>query len=136
MSGDWRKMTMADPTIAAESTAPGGLEATRVTADEVLARLGRGEPLVFVDARNEEAWEKSSEKLPAALRVSPQMKDEEETLPLIPRDRGIITYCTCPHEESAARVAKFLLGRGYADVHPLYGGLEAWRRAGGTLAPK
>jgi rhodanese-related sulfurtransferase len=127
---------MADPTIAPESTAPGGLEATRVTADEVLARLGRGEPLVFVDARKEEEWEKASEKLPGALRVSPQMKDEQETLPLIPRDRGVITYCTCPHEESSARVANFLIARGYADVHPLYGGIEAWQRAGGTLDAK
>jgi rhodanese-related sulfurtransferase len=64
------------------------------------------------------------------------MKDEQETLPLIPRDRGVITYCTCPHEESSARVANFLIARGYADVHPLYGGIEAWCRAGGTLAPK
>jgi rhodanese-related sulfurtransferase len=127
---------MSDPTIAAESTAPGGLEATRVTADEVMARLGRGEPIVFVDARSEEEWQKSSEKLPGAVRLSPEVKDEEETLPIIPRDRAIITYCCCPHEESAARVASFLLARGYADVHPLYGGLEAWRRAGGTLDPK
>jgi len=127
---------MADPTIAAESTAPGGLEATRVTADEVMARLGRGEPIVFVDARNEETWEESSEKLPGALRLSPQVKDVEETLPIIPRDRSVITYCTCPHEESAARVARFLIARGYSDVHPLYGGLEAWRRAGGALEPK
>jgi rhodanese-related sulfurtransferase len=127
---------MVDPTIATESTAPGGLEATRVTADEVLTRLGRGEPIVFVDARSEDDWKKSSEKLPGALRLSPEVRDEEETLPLIPRDRGIITYCTCPHEESAARVANFLLDRGYSDVHPLYGGVEAWRRAGGTFAPK
>jgi rhodanese-related sulfurtransferase len=127
---------MADPTIPAESTAPGGLEATRVTADEVITRLGRGEPLVFVDARNEDEWEKSDEKLPGALRLSPEVRDEEETLPLIPRDRGVITYCTCPHEESAARVADFLIARGLTDVHPLYGGMEAWRRAGGTFSPK
>jgi rhodanese-related sulfurtransferase len=127
---------MADPTTTAESTAPAGLEATRVTADEVMARLSRGEPLVFVDARGEEAWNESSEKLPGALRLSPEVKDVEETLPIIPRDRSVITYCDCPHEESAARVARFLAGRGYSDVHPLYGGVEAWRRAGGALVPR
>ena len=127
---------MADPTIAANSAAPGGLEATRVTADEVLTRLERGEPLVFVDARNEEEWSRSGEKLPGAHRLAPEVRDEQETLPLIPRDHGVITYCTCPHEESAARVADFLIARGWTDVHPLYGGLEAWRRAEGTLVPK
>src|SRR5262245_22652307 len=123
---------MADPTIAPRSTAPGGLEATRVTADEVLSRLSRGEPLVFVDARRDDEWQTASETLPGAIRLSPEVRDEEETLPLIPRDRGVITYCTSPHEESAARVADFLIARGWTDVHPLYGGVEAWRRAGGT----
>jgi rhodanese-related sulfurtransferase len=127
---------MANSTGVAASAAPEALEATRVTADEVLARLDRGEPLVFVDARSEEEWQASGERLSGAVRMSPVVRDEEETLPLIPRDRGIITYCTCPHEESAARVASFLVFRGYKDVHPLYGGMEAWRRAGGTLSPK
>jgi rhodanese-related sulfurtransferase len=127
---------MADPTTPAQSTAPGGLEATRVTADEVLARLERGEPLVFVDARKEEEWDKSGEMLPGAVRLAPEVRDEQETLPLIPQNRGVITYCTCPHEESSARVADFLIARGWTDVHPLYGGLEAWRRAGGKLVPK
>jgi rhodanese-related sulfurtransferase len=126
---------MADPTTA-DSTARAELEATRVTADEVMARLSRGEPVVFVDARSEEVWNDSSEKLPGALRLAPEVKDEQETLPIIPRDRSVITYCECPHEESAARVARFLAGRGYSDVHPLYGGLEAWRRAGGALVPR
>ena len=127
---------MADPTIPADSAAPGGLEATRVTADEVLTRLERGEPLVFVDARNEEEWTSSGETLPGAVRLAPEVRDEQETLPLIPRDRGVITFCNCPHEEAAARIADFLIARGWKDVHPLYGGLEAWRRAGGALSPK
>ncbi len=127
---------MADSTIVAESTAPGRLEATRVTADEVLARMERGEPLVFLDARSEAEWQESYEKLRGAVRMSPEIRDEEETLPLIPRNRGVITYCTCPHEESAARVADFLIARGWSDVHPLYGGVESWRRAGGPFSPK
>jgi rhodanese-related sulfurtransferase len=98
--------------------------------------MSRGEPLAFVDARREEEWQKSNEKVAGALRLSPDVQDDQETLPLIPQGRSIITYCTCVHEESAARVAEMLIARGYADVHPLYGGLEAWRRAGGKLSPK
>ena len=40
-------------------SAPGGLTAPRVTVDEVLARLDRGEQIAFVDARREEEWRSS-----------------------------------------------------------------------------
>ncbi|HJS59131.1 MAG TPA: rhodanese-like domain-containing protein [Vicinamibacteria bacterium] len=116
------------------SSAPGGLTAPRVTVDEVLARLDRGEQLAFVDARREEEWRISSQKLPGAVRLSPEGK--EETLPLIAPDRAVVTYCTCAHEASAARVAEMLMARGYKDVHPLHGGFDAWREAGGALEPR
>lgn len=127
---------MAHELVPVEKTVPDALEATRVTADEVLARMERAEPILFVDARGEEEWGKSSEKLPGALRLSPESLVEGDTFPIIPRGHSIVTYCTCLHEEAAARVAKILSARGYTDVHPLHGGLEAWRRAGGELVPK
>jgi rhodanese-related sulfurtransferase len=33
-------------------------------------------------------------------------------------------------------VAQELLGRGFKNVHPLYGGLEAWEKAALPLDPK
>ena len=116
------------------SSSPGGLTAPRVTADELLARLDRGEPITFVDARREEEWRRSSEKLAGAVRLAPD--GEDESLPMIPPGRAVVTYCTCPHEASAARVAELLMARGYDDVHPLYGGMEAWREAGGAMEEK
>jgi rhodanese-related sulfurtransferase len=66
--------------------------ATRVTADEVIERMGRGEQFYFVDTRNPTAWGESDEKLPGALRVPAD--EVERHLGEIPRDRAIITYCT------------------------------------------
>ncbi len=126
---------MADELVEKEK-APDTLEATRVKADEVMVRLGRGEPIVFVDARRDDAWRDAQEKLPGAVRLGPGDVARDETLPLIPIHRSIVTYCTSPYEASSAKVAKILADRGYTDVHPLYGGLEAWRRAGGALVPK
>ena len=68
------------------------MEATRVTADEVKERMDRGEPLVFVDARNPQAWGEAEKKLPGALRVPAD--EVERHLDEIPRDRTVITYCT------------------------------------------
>lgn len=67
-------------------------EPTRVTVDEVIERLNRGEQFVFVDARNPKAWGKAETKLPGAFRIP---SDEvEQHLNEIPQGRTIITYCT------------------------------------------
>jgi len=67
-------------------------QATRVTADEVLERMRRGEPLVFLDTRNPQAWGAAQTKLPGAIRVPAD--EVGGHLPSIPRDRAVITYCT------------------------------------------
>lgn len=65
---------------------------TRVTVDEILARMKRGEPFVFIDTRNAQAWSTAETKLPGAIRVPAE--EVEEHLADIPRDRVVITYCT------------------------------------------
>ncbi len=68
------------------------MEPTRITIDEAKERIDRGEPLVFIDSRNSEAWAKASARLPGAIRVP---SDEiEKHLNELPRDRAIVTYCT------------------------------------------
>jgi rhodanese-related sulfurtransferase len=37
---------------------------------------------------------------------------------------------------SSARVAQRLLEQGWKNVHPLYGGFEAWEKAGLPVEPK
>jgi len=48
----------------------------------------------------------------------------------------MVTYCTCPHEASSARVAQKLLNHGFKNVHALYDGLDAWVKAGYPVEPK
>ena len=68
------------------------MEPTRVTVDEVQARMERGEPFTFIDTRGPEAWEQSDVKLPGALHIL--AGETEAHLDEIPRDRTVITYCT------------------------------------------
>jgi rhodanese-related sulfurtransferase len=100
----------------------------------VKERMDRGEPLVFLDTRAPEAWDKSDVKIAGAIRVPPDKV--EQHLKEIPRDHTIITYCTCPHEASSARVALSLMIHDWKNVHPLYGGFEAWRQAGSPVESK
>ena len=53
--------------------------------------------------------------------------------PLLPHDQhahGLVVYCDCPNEISAARIARQLLRAGFQNVRPLVGGLTAWETAG------
>ncbi|HEY5213369.1 MAG TPA: VTT domain-containing protein, partial [Acidobacteriaceae bacterium] len=69
--------------------------------------------------------------LPGALRIGPdELKQRREIIPL---DRDIVLYCTCPSEETSAKVALELRRLGIKRVRPLRGGLQAWRDAGYPL---
>jgi rhodanese-related sulfurtransferase len=63
-----------------------------ISAREAKGMWERRQPVVFLDARNDQAWAASSEKLPGALRVPADTV--EEHLAEIPRHATIIAYCT------------------------------------------
>lgn len=110
------------------------MEATRVTVDEVSERMDRGEQFTFVDTRNPKAWGEAETKLPGAIYIPAD--EVEKHIADIPHDRVVITYCTCPHEASSGRVAQTLMEHGFKNVHPLFGGFEAWEKAALPVEPK
>ena len=48
----------------------------------------------------------------------------------IPKEREIIFYCSCPHEETSTRVAEEYKAAGFVNAKVLQGGYEAARAAG------
>lgn len=64
----------------------------RVTADEVQARLDRGEPIAFVDSRSAASWADSDVQIKGSVRVPPDHAGPE--LSKVPKDRSVVTYCT------------------------------------------
>lgn len=66
--------------------------ANKLTVEEVKQRMDRGEPLVFADARNPQAWRDATTMLPGAIRVPADQV--EQHLGEIPHDRTVISYCT------------------------------------------
>jgi len=67
-------------------------ETLRISAQEVIRRVNRGEQVYFVDARNPQAWGEADTKLPGAARVPADQT--EAHLADMPRDRMIVAYCT------------------------------------------
>ena len=116
------------------SAKPQRTEPTRLNAAEVKGRMDRGERFVFVDVRSQKDWNESGGRLPGAIRMA--ASEIEQHLREIPQGRTIVTYCSCPNEESSATVALELMRHGFLHVHPLIGGFDGWRAAGGTVEPK
>ena len=107
------------------------LRIARITAEELKERMDAGEDVVVVDLRSALEVEAEPETIPGAVRMD--AADLEEAFEVIPRDREIVVFCSCPNEATSARVALRLRALGITQIRPLADGLEAWRRLGFPL---
>ena len=64
------------------------MDELRVDPEEVKGR----DDVVFVDARNEQAWSEAGTKLPGAIRVPANALASH--LDQLPKDKLIVAYCT------------------------------------------
>jgi len=104
------------------------LRMARIGVDELWRLMQAGEEPVVVDVRSGLARQLEPRGIPGALPL--EIDAIGARAGILPTDREIILYCTCPNEESAAHVAKQLMNLGYTRVRPLQGGLDAWVDAG------
>jgi membrane protein DedA with SNARE-associated domain/rhodanese-related sulfurtransferase len=107
------------------------LRMRRLSIPELSTLQQGGENVVLVDVRTKKLWEQ--ERIPGALSFDAAQWDGADDHPH--RDATIVVYCDCPAEASAVVVARALREKGFRAVHPLGGGLEAWRQAGFKLEP-
>jgi len=95
------------------------------------ARSEGSEAPFIIDLRHPLDVLTDPEVLPGALRIGPdELKLHRDE---IPHDREIVLYCTCPSEQTSAKVAMELRRLGVSRVRPLRGGLQGWKDAGYPL---
>lgn len=107
------------------------LRMARISVDDLYAMMEDGVEPVIIDVRMPTRRQLDPFTIPGALTITPERLASQ--LDTLPRDSKIILFCNCPNEVSAAIVARELAKHGFADVHPLLGGLDAWRAAGFSL---
>ena len=104
---------------------------SRLDPVDLKRMLDSGQNPFIVDLRHPLDYLPDPRVLPGAIRFSP------ETLMLrsgeIPRDRDVILYCTCPSEQTSAKLALDLHKIGVTRVRPLKGGFDGWKEAGYPL---
>ena len=102
----------------------------RVQPFEVVRMIEAGKAPTILDARKSDSYEQLPLKIPGSVRVLPEdLANSMVGLDLDPA-RPVIAYCSCPDEETSARVARDLRKAGFKDVRILKGGLGAWTNAG------
>lgn len=95
------------------------------------ATLQGNKPPFIVDLRHPLDYLPDPRVLPGALRIGPnEIRQHSE---IIPRDRDVVLYCTCPNEETSAKLALQLHNLGVYRVRPLRGGFDGWKEAGYPL---
>lgn len=104
------------------------LRIARISVDELRDLVARGSAATIVDVRSPTIQKIDPRFIPGALVMD--IHTIHERLHELPTDQDIVFYCSCPNDASSAFVAKKLLDRGFTNVRPLHGGLNAWIEAG------
>ena len=109
------------------------LERHSVSPQELYASLSSGEPVFIFDVRQALDLLAYPEQIPGAQRVPPEEVLEKPSL--IPKDKDVVVYCTCPSEKTSRRVLRRALALGFSRVKFLSGGLAAWKGLGFPVEP-
>jgi membrane protein DedA with SNARE-associated domain/rhodanese-related sulfurtransferase len=104
------------------------LQIARITPEELKGKIDAGEDVIIVDLRHQLEFEAQPETIPGALHI--EESELEEAHEVIPRDREIVLFCSCPNEATAASLALLLRSKGITKIRPLAGGYEGWRSRG------
>ena len=105
---------------------------TRTVTPNELKPLGEKKAVTVLDVRRQNDYDADRVKLPGAEWRNPdQLADWSAKLP---KEKEIVIYCARGGSVSNA-VLDTLLGKGL-EARFIEGGIEAWKAAGGNVAPK
>jgi rhodanese-related sulfurtransferase len=110
-----------------------------ITADELKAKLNGNQPVTIIDVRGAEAYSAASTTIKGAIHYKTRkLKYRLNYPPLkgLPKDREIVTYCSCPKDEASIAAAQILQASGFKRVRVLQGGWQEWIRVNGPVEPR
>lgn len=81
-------------------------------------------PPLMLDVRSRAHYESEGGGIPGSIRVLPDLISDWMTSQ--PKDRMIVSYCSCPNDATSIRVTRELREQGF-DAWVLQGGYHAWR---------
>jgi rhodanese-related sulfurtransferase len=107
-----------------------------ITAEELRAKIARNDPVTIVDVRDTRGYVDSNGQIKGAIYVKLRRLRYRLSFPPlknVPRDREVVTYCACPHDEASVRAAQILQDSGFKRVRVLKGGWQMWLKVNGQV---
>src|SRR5580704_9319674 len=109
------------------------MEQHSITPEVLHALLASNQDVLLFDVRLPLDLLADSEIIPGAVRLSP--KEVRENPSLIPKDKDLVVYCTCPSDRTIRTILHRALGMGFFRIKFLKGGLERWKAMGYPVEP-
>jgi rhodanese-related sulfurtransferase len=109
------------------------LERYSITPEALHALLASNQEVLVIDARLPLDLLGDSVIIPGALRLAPQ--EVRENPSLLPKEKDLVVYCTCPSDETSRSVLHRALAMGFLRIKFLKGGLNGWRAKGFPVEP-
>jgi membrane protein DedA with SNARE-associated domain/rhodanese-related sulfurtransferase len=102
----------------------------RITPDQLMSKLRGDENVLILDLQGGTKQAQELMAIPGAIRINPHLLQQYKRYrdADLATDREVVLYCSGPSEITSARVALTLHRRGFENVRPLAGGLDAWRK--------
>jgi rhodanese-related sulfurtransferase len=99
-----------------------------ITPEDLHALLASNHSVLLFDVRQPLDLLGDSVIIPGARWLAPQEILENPSL--IPRERDLVVYCTCPSAKTSRAILRRALAMGFLRIKFLKGGLNGWRASG------
>ena len=109
------------------------MELHSITAEALHTLLASNREALLYDVRQPLDLLADSEIIPGATRIPP--KELLQNPLLIPKDRDLVVYCTCPGDKTSRRVLRMAEAMHFFRVKFLEGGLAGWKAKGYPVEP-
>src|ERR1044072_4831161 len=109
-----------------------------ISPGQLKSILAANQAVTIIDVRDTPSY-LSSGKIKGALYFKLRKLSYRITMPPLkdlPRDREVVTYCACPHDEASIRAAQIFLDVGFKRVRVLQGGWHGWLKVNSQTEPR
>jgi len=122
--------------LSVHAQAPATPDVAMISADELKAKIAGNQPVMIIDVRGSQSFGAATQTIKGAIHFKSRKLQSRLAFPPLkdlPRDREIVTYCSCPKDEASIAAAQVLQANGFKRVRVLQGGWLEWLRANGPV---
>ena len=109
------------------------MERHTITPEALQTLLASKQDVLVFDVRQPLDLFGDSVIIPGAQWLAPE--EVRANPSLLPKERDLIVYCTCPSDKTSGVILRRALAKGFLRIKFLKGGLDGWRAKGFPVEP-